>query len=38
MKPIPMLDLKLEYEYMKEDIDQAIQKCLHHQQWILGLK
>jgi dTDP-4-amino-4,6-dideoxygalactose transaminase len=31
-----MLDLKLEYEYMKEDIDIAIRKCLDHQKWILG--
>lgn len=31
-----MLDLRLEYEYMKEDIDAAIQKCLEHQRWILG--
>jgi dTDP-4-amino-4,6-dideoxygalactose transaminase len=36
MKQIPMLDLKLEYEYMKEDIDSAIQGCLEHQRWILG--
>jgi UDP-2-acetamido-2-deoxy-ribo-hexuluronate aminotransferase len=36
MKQIPMLDLKLEYEYMKEDIDSAIKKCLGHQKWILG--
>jgi len=36
MKEIPMLDLKLEYEYMKSDIDGAIQKCLDHQKWILG--
>ena len=36
MKQIPMLDLKLEYEYMKEDIDSAIQRCLEHQRWILG--
>ncbi len=36
MKPIPMLDLKLEYEYMKRDIDEAIAKCLRHQQWIKG--
>ncbi len=36
MKQIPMLDLKLEYEYMKEDIDTAIKGCLEHQQWILG--
>lgn len=34
--PIPMLNLKLEYEYMKEAIDSAIQKCLDHQKWILG--
>lgn len=33
---IPLLDLKLEYEYMKADIDSAIQKCLKHQKWILG--
>lgn len=36
MKQIPMLDLKLEYEYMKVDIDAAIRKCLDHQKWILG--
>ena len=36
MNKIPMLDLKLEYEYMKADIDSAISKCLNHQQWILG--
>src|SRR3972149_2239521 len=36
MKQIPMLDLKLEYEYMKKEIDSAIQRCLEHQQWILG--
>ena len=34
--PVPMLDLRLEYEYMKEDIDSAIKKCLEHQRWILG--
>ncbi len=33
---IPMLNLKLEYDYMKKDIDQAIAKCLEHQKWILG--
>lgn len=31
-----MLDLKLEYQYMKKDIDAAIERCLEHQQWILG--
>lgn len=36
MNQIPMLDLKLEYEYMKKDIDSAIKKCLEHQKWILG--
>jgi len=36
MKQIPMLDLKCEYEYMKEDIDTAIRRCLEHQRWILG--
>jgi dTDP-4-amino-4,6-dideoxygalactose transaminase len=36
MKQIPMLDLKLEYDYMREDIDAAIKRCLEHQKWILG--
>ena len=36
MKEISMLDLKLEYEYMKADIDDAIKTCLGHQKWILG--
>jgi len=36
MKQIPMLDLKLEYNYMKNEIDSSIAKCLEHQQWILG--
>lgn len=36
MKQLPMLDLKLEYDYMKEAIDSAIKKCLDHQKWILG--
>lgn len=36
MKEIPMLDLKLEYEYMKKEIDEAIRTCLDHQKWILG--
>jgi dTDP-4-amino-4,6-dideoxygalactose transaminase len=31
-----MLDLRLEYEYMKGDIDSAIKKCLEHQKWIFG--
>lgn len=36
MKQIPMLDLRREYEYMKEEIDSAIRRCLDHQKWILG--
>ncbi len=36
VKQIPMLDLKLEYGYMKSDIDDAIRACLDHQHWILG--
>ncbi len=36
MGPVPMLDLRLEYEYMKPAIDMALTKCLEHQQWILG--
>src|SRR4030067_1306930 len=36
MKQIQMLDLRREYEYMKEEIDSAIKKCLEHQKWILG--
>jgi len=33
---IPMLNLKRQYDYMKKDIDDAISKCLNHQQWIMG--
>lgn len=36
MKQIPMLDLRREYEYMKEEVDSAIKRCLDHQKWILG--
>ena len=36
MKQIPMLDLRLEYKYMKKEIDSAIKKCLDHQKWIFG--
>lgn len=36
MKKIPMLDLQLEYQYMKADVDAAIQRCLEHQRWIFG--
>ena len=33
---VPMLDLGLEYRYMKDEIDGALKKCLEHQKWILG--
>jgi len=33
---IPLLDLKREYDYMKNDVNEAIKKCLQHQKWILG--
>lgn len=33
---VPILDLRREYEYMKEDIDSAIKRCLEHQKWIFG--
>lgn len=36
MKPIPMLDLHYQYLTIKKDIDEAIQRCLEHQKWILG--
>jgi len=36
MKPVPMLDLKREYDYMKKEIDSALQRCLEHQKWIFG--
>ena len=35
-KVIPLLDLRREYEYMKDEIDNAIRRCLDHQKWILG--
>lgn len=34
--PVPMLDLKAEYLYMKDDIDAAISRCLDQQRWIMG--
>ncbi|MCM8758799.1 MAG: DegT/DnrJ/EryC1/StrS family aminotransferase [Candidatus Omnitrophica bacterium] len=33
---IQMLNLQRQYQYMKNDIDQAIKKCFEHQLWILG--
>jgi len=36
MKQIPMLDLRLEYEYMQTEIDAALKTCLEHQKWIFG--
>jgi dTDP-4-amino-4,6-dideoxygalactose transaminase len=35
-KTVPMLDLKREYEYMKDEVNDAIERCLKHQKWILG--
>jgi dTDP-4-amino-4,6-dideoxygalactose transaminase len=34
--PIPMLDFKIEYAFLREAIDAAIKRCLEHQTWILG--
>jgi dTDP-4-amino-4,6-dideoxygalactose transaminase len=31
-----MLDLKRQYDYMKESVDEALRRCLEHQRWILG--
>ncbi len=36
MSRIPILDLNREYAHMQGAIDKSIQKCLKHQQWILG--
>lgn len=36
MDPIRLLDLKREYEYLKPEIDSAIERCLKHQEWVLG--
>lgn len=36
MNQVPMLDLCTEYQYMKQDIDAALQNCLAHQKWIFG--
>ncbi len=33
---IPMLNLRREYEYMRREIDDALKRCLEHQQWIKG--
>ncbi len=33
---IPMLDLKREYEFMKQDIDAALSRAMEHQAWIMG--
>ncbi len=35
-KPIQMLNLGRQYEYMKPRIDAAIERCLGHQRWIGG--
>lgn len=36
MKNISLLDLKREYQYLKNEIDHAIRVCLEYQHWILG--
>jgi len=36
MSRIPMIDLKRQYHYMKDEVDEAIGRCLDHQCWILG--
>jgi dTDP-4-amino-4,6-dideoxygalactose transaminase len=36
LKQVPILDLKLEFEYQKDDINTAINRCLEHQRWIMG--
>ncbi|MFQ5645673.1 MAG: DegT/DnrJ/EryC1/StrS family aminotransferase [bacterium] len=36
MRQVPVLDLKLEYEYYKQDIEAAIKRCMKHQRWING--
>ncbi len=33
---IPMLDLKKEYEYLKNELNEAIREVMTHQQWING--
>lgn len=33
---IPMLDLKREYKYMKQDVDLALERTLEHHKWIWG--
>ncbi len=33
---IPLLDLGREYEYIKKDIKESIQRCFKHQRWIFG--
>ncbi len=36
VRSVPMLDLLREYEYLKDSIDRAVERCLTHQKWILG--
>ncbi len=36
MRQVQMLNLKAEYEHMKDAIDSAVKKCFDHQAWILG--
>ena len=36
MRSVPLVALKKEYEYMKEEVNTAVCGCLQHQQWIRG--
>lgn len=36
MRKVQMLDLHREYQYMQAEIDEALKRCLNHQQWIFG--
>ncbi len=33
---VPLLDLKLEYQFFKKEIDKNLKNCLKGQQWVLG--
>lgn len=36
MKKVPLIDLKPEYNFLKNEINLKIKECLNNQQWILG--
>ncbi|MCF7893995.1 MAG: DegT/DnrJ/EryC1/StrS family aminotransferase, partial [Candidatus Omnitrophica bacterium] len=35
---VPLLDLKPEYKFLKEDVDKQLKDCFSSQQWVLGPK